>query len=113
MTVQRVPPVEIFSTLAQLGSNPEDRGSQIMAQYCPVCPKPHNEERTNMFTFGVSKLDGLFNCFRCNQKGNWRQFKRLISEKNGDLFEEAPQKNLENPGNRPFNNSRQDRSHNH
>ena len=61
-----------------MGSEPEDKGASIQTRYCPVCTKPHNEERTNLYTFGVTKAEGLFNCFRCNQSGNWYQFKKLL-----------------------------------
>lgn len=80
--------MEIFATLQGLASEPEDKGEQITARYCPVCPKPHNEERTNLYTFSVKKSEGVFNCFRCHQKGNWTQFKRLISGAHADILAE-------------------------
>ena len=78
--------MEIFTTLMKISCEPEDKGDQISARYCPICPKPHNEERTNLYTFGVNKSNGLFNCFRCNQSGNWAQFKELLSQRDGDLL---------------------------
>lgn len=63
--------LEMLAFLRQLQLEPEDRGDVLQTRYCPVCPKPHNEERTNLYTFGVRKQGGLFNCFRCNQSGNW------------------------------------------
>ena len=62
---------EMFATLQQLGAVPEESGNHIKTRYCPFCLKPHNEDRTNLFTFGITKDEGLWNCFRCNQKGNW------------------------------------------
>ena len=50
-----VSPMEILRTLHEMGADPEDRGDVIQARYCPACTKPHNNERTNMFTFGISK----------------------------------------------------------
>ena len=77
-TPYRVSAAEIFSTLQQLGCEPEDRHTGIQARFCPICHKPHNNERTNMYTFGVDKGAGFFNCFRCNQSGTWNQLLQMV-----------------------------------
>lgn len=78
---QTVSPMEIFRLLAELGMDPEDKGDVIQTRFCPFCMKPHNYDRTNMYTFGIRKSDCLWNCFRCNESGNWTQFEKRIAER--------------------------------
>lgn len=46
-------------------------GGQIVAKFCPLCPKPHKNEVTNMWTLNVRSSDGAFYCFRCGENGGW------------------------------------------
>lgn len=45
---------------------------------CPLCPKPHNEDRTNLFTLGFKQNSGVFHCFRCGASGSWYDFKNYM-----------------------------------
>lgn len=47
-------------------------------KYCPFCPKPHNEEKTNLYVLNVHKEFGYYKCFRCSASGNWLQFREKI-----------------------------------
>lgn len=56
-------------------------GGQIVAKYCPLCPKPHKNEVTNMWTLNVKSSDGAFYCFRCGEHGGWSTLvSKLIGE---------------------------------
>lgn len=56
---------------------------QFKVQICPLCSKPHHNQRDNMFTLNIKRLSGVFNCFRCGSKGNWLQFKQSVM---GELY---------------------------
>jgi hypothetical protein len=47
-------------------------------KYCPFCPKPHNEEKTNLYVLNVHKEYGYYKCFRCSASGSWLQFREKI-----------------------------------
>ena len=66
--------------LAQHQIEFSDKGSQLQLTYCPACPKPHNNNRTNLNTCGINRQTGVFNCFRCGTSGTWRQFKALFTD---------------------------------
>jgi hypothetical protein len=56
----------------------DNRNGEIVLKYCPVCPKPHNHETSNLHTMNIKATNGLWNCFRCGQNGNWFEFKKRI-----------------------------------
>jgi hypothetical protein len=41
-----------------------------------------------MYTLGIKTETGAFNCFRCQQSGSWRDWKKLIY---GELKQAEPQ----------------------
>ena len=51
-------------------------------KYCSFCPKPHNEDRTNLYVLNIQKEYGYYHCFRCSNKGTWIDFREKIL--NGD-----------------------------
>jgi hypothetical protein len=61
---------KVFEILEKIGSVPKLSESNIRSKYCPVCPKPHNDDPTNMNTFLVNR-DLSFACFRCGEKGKF------------------------------------------
>lgn len=50
----------------------------FQTKYCPLCPKPHHEERSNMYTLGFKSNTGVFHCFRCGSSGSWYDFKNSL-----------------------------------
>lgn len=61
----RLHPGEVKAQLMALGLGFKDDGEQVQVEWCPLCPKPHNNQRTNMYTLGIKQETGAFNCFRC------------------------------------------------
>ncbi|KAL4479607.1 hypothetical protein ABPG72_004203 [Tetrahymena utriculariae] len=51
---------------------------QIQLEWCPFCPKPHNNDVSNSYTLGIKKQSGQFNCFRCSIHGSWWDFRNLL-----------------------------------
>lgn len=51
----------------------------IQLRECPLCPKPHRNEPTNLWVFGLFANDGGFNCFRCEHHGDWHALRRLFN----------------------------------
>lgn len=50
---------------------------------CPLCHKPHNNDPSNMWTLNIQADTGLYNCFRCLNKGSWYSFVKSVY---GDTF---------------------------
>mmetsp|Transcript_35564 Transcript_35564/g.6405 ORF Transcript_35564/g.6405 Transcript_35564/m.6405 type:complete len:87 (+) Transcript_35564:32-292(+) len=48
----------------------KESSNGYIAKTCPICPKPHNDDRTNFFTLGFKYNSGIFNCFRCGASGS-------------------------------------------
>jgi len=51
----------------------------IQLRECPLCPKPHRNDITNLWTFGLFANDGGFNCFRCEHHGDYDALRRLFN----------------------------------
>lgn len=51
---------------------------QIVVEKCPLCPKPHKDQTTNMWTLNFKQNNGAFLCFRCGVHGSWTDFVRKI-----------------------------------
>jgi len=61
---------------------------------CPFCPKPTYGRRDNMYTLNINPLNGIYHCFRCNDKGNWYDFKsKLNSLIYGDFVDKDSEEN--------------------
>jgi hypothetical protein len=56
--------------------------NNIRAKYCPLCPKPHNEESTNLNTFVLYKTNYIYYCFRCGKRGNFQALLKVLSRTN-------------------------------
>ena len=61
---------EIKEFLQRIGLEYKETGSGFTTRYCPLCPKPHYEERTNLYTLGFKANSGVFHCFRCGVSGS-------------------------------------------
>lgn len=82
---------EMTTYLRSLGLNTTERLSGgISSQTCPLCPKPHNNDRTNFWTLNFKENSGLFMCFRCGSSGNWNQFKRKMNTESKELSTRTP-----------------------
>lgn len=46
-----------------------------------MCPKPHNDDYTNMYTMNIKQATGVYHCFRCASKGNWYDFKDKVMQR--------------------------------
>jgi hypothetical protein len=64
---------------------PKNEGQSIRLKYCPVCPKPHNEESTNLNTF-VIYANLVYQCFRCGRRGKFQGLLKILRRQN-DLKE--------------------------
>lgn len=73
---------EIRDFLARIGVEYKETSNGFTARYCPLCPKPHYEERTNLYTLGFKANSGVFHCFRCGVSGSWYDFKNLVTGSN-------------------------------
>lgn len=73
---------EIKDFLMRIGIEYKETSNGFTARYCPLCPKPHYEERTNLYTLGFKANSGIFHCFRCGVSGSWYDFKNLVTGSN-------------------------------
>ena len=73
---------EIKDFLNRIGIEYKETSNGFTARYCPLCPKPHYEERTNLYTLGFKSNSGVFHCFRCGVSGSWYDFKNLVTGSN-------------------------------
>lgn len=71
--------VEIRAFLQRNGLEFKESPNGFTMRACPICPKPHNEDRANLYTLGVKANSGVFHCFRCGASGSWFDFKNLLS----------------------------------
>ena len=62
---------------------------QIVCKICPLCPKPHNNLSSNMWTLNLKGDDGAFLCFRCGNSGNWPDFVKSLMVGEIDFMEES------------------------
>ena len=53
----------------------KEQNSNLSLRFCPLCPKPHNNDYSNMYTMSIKGTTGVYHCFRCGNKGNWYSFK--------------------------------------
>lgn len=51
---------------------------QIVVEKCPVCPKPHKDQISNMWTLNIKQNSGAYLCFRCGSYGSWTDFVKLL-----------------------------------
>ena len=73
---------DIKEFLTRIGLEYKETNSGFTVRYCPLCPKPHYEERTNLYTLGFKANSGVFHCFRCGVSGSWYDFKNLVTGSN-------------------------------
>ena len=103
----RLRPGEIENFLTTHGLVFKQSNDEVVLKYCPLCPKPHKNETTNMWTLNIEAHIGVFYWFRCGSKGSWFDFKRLVSgnmdpsyltrtvELSSAYSNEGPQSNLD------------------
>jgi len=58
----------IYQVLESSNLEPKYESENIRVKYCPLCPKPHNDEMSNLNTMLIR--DNFYQCFRCGSKGN-------------------------------------------
>ncbi|CAI2382656.1 unnamed protein product [Moneuplotes crassus] len=75
----RLRPGEVEQMLNSLRMEYKISGDQVKVKFCPLCPKDHKHDPTNMFTCNIQRHIGVFHCFRCGSKGSWFDFKRLVT----------------------------------
>jgi twinkle protein len=75
----QIPNSEIRDFLTRIGLEYKETSVGFTSRYCPLCPKPHYEERSNLYTLGFKANSGVFHCFRCGVSGSWYDFKNLIT----------------------------------
>ena len=61
---------KVFLLFETLELEPKNSEEYIKLKYCPLCPKPHNDDPTNLNTMNVHKDKLVYNCFRCGSKGH-------------------------------------------
>ena len=81
---------EIKNFLLRTGIDFRETSNGFTTRYCPICPKPHYEDRTNLYTLGFKARSGVFHCFRCGASGSWYDFKNFML--GGELSVEPIQK---------------------
>lgn len=72
-------PGQVQGLLHQFGIEHKVEGSSVKPTFCPLCSKPHNNLRDNMYTLVIDSISGIYHCFRCSSKGNWYTFKQQIT----------------------------------
>ena len=73
---------EIRDFLNRVGLEYKETSNGFVTRYCPACPKPHYEDRTNLYTLNFTAHTGVFHCFRCGAGGSWYDFKNLAGGSN-------------------------------
>lgn len=73
--------------LQGFNQNYKENEQEIIVRACMFCPKPHRDDPTNLHTLCIEKSSGLYHCFRCGAKGNYRTFESHMREL--DKVEEA------------------------
>lgn len=63
---------------------------QIVARTCPLCPKPHNNVTSNLWTLNFKEESGVFLCFRCGASGSWADFVKSVTVGAFDLGHDSP-----------------------
>jgi hypothetical protein len=72
-----------YSILTKCKLEPKfESEKNIRAKYCPVCPKPHNEESTNLNTFVLYKDELIYYCYRCGKRGKFQALLKILSRTN-------------------------------
>ena len=85
---------EIINYLKSNNLNPMEKFSGgITTEICPLCPKPHNNDKTNLWTLNFKENSGLYMCFRCGSSGHWNQFKKLLGDEEIDTYKK-PNSNI-------------------
>lgn len=51
----------------------------LVVRACPLCPKPHRDDRTNLWTLNFKADHGAFLCFRCGASGSWPEFVKSLT----------------------------------
>ena len=70
---------EITQFLDEMELKWEERGDELVVRECPLCRKPHYNEKTNLYTLNIHKWKGCFFCFRCGAKGSWFDLRKSLS----------------------------------
>lgn len=73
---------EIRDFFTRIGLEYKETANGFVTRYCPMCPKPHYEERTNLYTLNFKTNSGVFHCFRCGVSGSWYDFKNIVTGAN-------------------------------
>ena len=73
---------EIRDFLTRIGLDYKETTNGFVSRYCPLCPKPHYEDRSNLYTLNFKANSGVFHCFRCGVSGSWYDFKNLVTGSN-------------------------------
>jgi hypothetical protein len=60
----RVRPGEIEDFLRTHSLVHKNTTNEVVLQICPLCPKPHKNDPTNMWTLNIESTIGVFQCFR-------------------------------------------------
>ena len=71
-------PLEVANFLQTHKIYYREQNQNFVLKFCPLCPKPHNDDPTNMNTLSIKMPEGIFNCFRCGTHGNWFDFKNQV-----------------------------------
>ena len=72
---------KIYEIFSKCGLEPRLHNDNIRLKYCPICPKPHNEDSTNLNTFILYKTDLIYNCFRCGHRGKFTALLKTMKKK--------------------------------
>ena len=51
----------------------------VSVRECIFCPKPHNNDPSNLYKLNVHKHSGSYRCFRCDATGNWFSLKMAFN----------------------------------
>jgi len=68
----------LFDTLSELGLEYVQKGDEINLRNCPFCERG-NEKKSPHFSFNAINL--VYNCFKCNEKGNLYSFRQSMGLK--------------------------------
>jgi len=53
---------------------------KLRVKYCPLCPKPHNNDPSNFNTLLIYNK-GIYQCYRCGNRGNFTYLYKILKRK--------------------------------
>ncbi len=78
---KKLNPEILFQILDKCDLDPKQEGKHLRLKTCPLCDKPHNYDKTNMYSCAINTENLLFKCFRCGSQGHVIRILKFLRKK--------------------------------